>query len=36
MTKEIYTERLILHPLDKKDAPELFAIRSLEEVYKYM
>ena len=34
--EEIYTDRLVLRPIDVKDASDLFAIRSLEEVHKYM
>jgi hypothetical protein len=36
MTNKIHTDRLILRPLNIKDGPDLFAIRSLEEVHKYM
>ncbi|KAF2671251.1 acyl-CoA N-acyltransferase [Microthyrium microscopicum] len=34
--KAISTERLVLRPIDLKDAPDLFAIRSLPEVHKHI
>jgi hypothetical protein len=36
MSKNIYTDRLALRTLHVKDAPDLHAIRSLEEVHRHM
>lgn len=36
MAKQLFTDRLILRPIDVNDAPELCSIRSHEEVYQHM
>jgi hypothetical protein len=36
MAAKIVTDRLILRPLTVENAPELFAIRSREEVHKQL